>query len=560
MLLTQRLSRVDVLSRNQVIRSYDLTYESYTAAEGFTRLARVERKGVDGSVYPVEFDFSYTQGLQQEPVVFDMGDLGVNIGSGRATLIDINGDALPDLVDSTNDDAHRFFINRPTTDGNSRFEEDPVLSQVGTGSAFRLQSATVQVFDANGDGFSDILNAGTGELLLNLGGGDWAMSAQAEGVEALAEAFSADFDAEDGELQTLKFIDYNNDKRIDVMRSTQDTTTIYRNEGEDGFVIEQIESIGAGFTEDGVQFTDMNGDGLLDVTWVRAGSLRYRLNYGWGTWGEWVNITGLPVTDAEVELAELEDINGDGLSDVVVVTGTSVKYALNTNSTSFAATVTLDNLDVPERDSSVTVLYADMNGNGSSDIVWVTSQGSVTVLELFPVRPNMLSQITNGIGQIERISYRSSVQEMARDSEAGRPWPYKLPHPMQVVTSVVRTDALTELIEEDTYRYHNGYYDGVEKQFRGYEEVELEASFDETVEARVVEMVYEVGAEDPYRKGLLLSQTTFSDGRELSQSHTTYSDCPVAQVPDGTEFPVRFITQQQPVTSSRRASLRIGGS
>ncbi|MEO1271893.1 MAG: SpvB/TcaC N-terminal domain-containing protein [Myxococcota bacterium] len=145
MLLTQRLSRVDVLSRNQVIRSYDLTYESYTAAEGFTRLARVERKGVDGSVYPVEFDFSYTQGLQQEPVVFDMGDLGVNIGSGRATLIDINGDALPDLVDSTNDDAHRFFINRPTTDGNSRFEEDPVLSQVGTGSAFRLQLASARV-------------------------------------------------------------------------------------------------------------------------------------------------------------------------------------------------------------------------------------------------------------------------------------------------------------------------------------------------------------------------------------------------------------------------------
>jgi len=49
------------------------------------------------------------------------------------------------------------------------------------------------------------------------------------------------------------------------------------------------------------------------------------------------------------------------------------------------------------RGGTTTVAYADMNGNGSHDVVWIDSSG-VKFLELFPVRPNLLARVENGIG------------------------------------------------------------------------------------------------------------------------------------------------------------------
>ena len=37
------------------------------------------------------------------------------MNQGKATLIDINGDALPDIVDTSTDGNHRIFLNKPRT-------------------------------------------------------------------------------------------------------------------------------------------------------------------------------------------------------------------------------------------------------------------------------------------------------------------------------------------------------------------------------------------------------------------------------------------------------------
>ncbi|MEL6182637.1 MAG: SpvB/TcaC N-terminal domain-containing protein, partial [Myxococcota bacterium] len=269
-LLTQRLRRVQVWSRGVAIRQYLLTYEGYADTGGFTRLARVETLGVREGVYPVAFDFAYSEAAE-EPVVVDMGSLGINMSSGRSTLLDINGDALPDLLDTTDDGAHRFFINTISPEGEAAFESAPRFSNVNeaTGSGFRLGAPGTQILDTNGDGFTDLINAATGTVLLNKGNGDWETMANGQDTTNLNNALQQDFDQGEGELRTLKFIDYNNDKQIDVMRSTQDTTTVFENSGNSFVLNEQIESSGAGFAEDGLQFTDMNGDGMLDVVRVR---------------------------------------------------------------------------------------------------------------------------------------------------------------------------------------------------------------------------------------------------------------------------------------------------
>ncbi|MEL6178400.1 MAG: SpvB/TcaC N-terminal domain-containing protein, partial [Myxococcota bacterium] len=232
-LLTQRLAHINVFSGAERIRRYNLTYEPYDDSGGFTRLTRVELEGLDGSIYPAVFTFAYSQALGgicdgvdcARPFMLDMGNIGFNVGVGRATLLDINGDALPDLLNTSDDGPHTFLLNVPTTDGTARFApDDPVTSAVpeAIGSSFRLGTQFVQVLDVNGDGFTDLLHAQTGEMLINRGNGDWERVMNSD-TNAIADVID--------EGQTFKFLDYNNDKRIDVLRSTRSTTSIYRNFG-----------------------------------------------------------------------------------------------------------------------------------------------------------------------------------------------------------------------------------------------------------------------------------------------------------------------------------------
>ncbi|MEO1273025.1 MAG: toxin TcdB middle/N-terminal domain-containing protein, partial [Myxococcota bacterium] len=453
----------------------------------------------------------------------------------------INGDALPDLLNTSDDGPHTFLLNVPTTDGTARFApDDPVTSAVpeAIGSSFRLGTQFVQVLDVNGDGFTDLLHAQTGEMLINRGNGDWERVMNSD-TNAIADVID--------EGQTFKFLDYNNDKRIDVLRSTRSTTSIYRNFGLDGFGEDEgIEPMGYGIQADNIDFTDMNGDGLLDPVKLNVGGLRYKLNLGWGRWSDEIEVLGLPIEESELGLASLEDLNGDGLSDLVVVVGSNVKYAINRNGSQFSDITTLSSSAVegiiPQRDGSTTVLYADMNGNGSTDIVWLSSQGQVDVLELFPVRPNQMSRIENGLGQVTTITYGTSVQHMARDG-GWQAWQYRLPHPMLVVDRRDTYDRLTNVHEVTEYSYSDGFYDGIEKQFRGYARVETRLIGDDAQQSGVTQSLYDVGANDAYTNGLLLAQSIASDGRDLNLTENSYSDCDLTGIPDNTDLPIRFICQ-----------------
>ena len=553
LLLTQRLARVDVFSRGQRIRAYQLGYEPYASSGGFTRLTRVETLGARGGVYPVIFEFGYSQALGglcdgegcTQPYMVDMGATGVTLSNGSASLIDINGDALPDLIDTSQEGFHRFFVNVADEDGSSGFMPQETLSAVGTQASHRLGAPGTQILDMNGDGFTDLLNAATGQVLVNKGQRDWESTSSEVSSQNLAAALNDDFDPGEGGLQSLRFIDFNGDKRIDLMRATRAETLFYENRGEQGFEVrEGTTQLGAGFEEDNMQLSDMNGDGQLDVVRVQLGGLSYRLNYGWGRWGDWVTINGLPIGEGQIEIAELEDINGDALSDLVVVQADAVTYALNNTSGAFEAPITLTsdgvNGAIPNRGAEVTVLYADMNANGSSDIVWIGPNGQVDYLELFPVRPNLMTRIENNIGQVTDITYTTVAQEMARDGGAGS-WRYRLPSPMNVVKSKDEYDLLTDLHTVTEYSYRDGFYDGVEKQFRGFERVETRLLGDETIEEGFTQEVYDVGAEDTYFNGLLVSSVSFSAARELSETRNTYDDCPVAELEEGTELPIRHI-------------------
>ncbi|MCA9562082.1 MAG: VCBS repeat-containing protein [Myxococcales bacterium] len=372
--------------------------------------------------------------------------------------------------------------------------------------------------------------------MVNYGTGDWAAAQNLFADNSLAEA-------SDDLLQTLHFFDYNNDRLIDIVRTTgaEGNTIIYQNIGSDFEVDDGVESIGAGFDSDTLELNDINGDGLLDAVQVQQTSVRYRLNLGWGRWSdagednEWRTIEAtddMNLNEDQRATAEMEDLNGDAMADLVLVEGSTVRVWINRNGETFDAEQTIsagDGLDFPERLSTTTVLFADMNGNGSSDVVWITQNGDTTYLELFPVRPNLLSRIENGLGMVTDVTYGTSVEHMARDGGAGS-WDYRVPFPMIVVDRLDEWDRLTEVHQIVDYTYHDGFYDGVEKQFRGFEEVTETTLGDESIADGTVDYFYDVGVGSHCRAGLILELDQISDGEVLFSQKDTHANCEVAEV------------------------------
>ncbi len=561
--MDHRLTRVDILAEGETIRSYAVTYEDAADSGGFSRVRRIVTFGRDGGQYPIDLEFSYSQALGglceagacAEPFLTTMPSLGVDVSSGTGTLVDLNGDALPDFVDSAGSGAHRIFFNRlvEQPDGTFRNTFDaPVDSATGTGSAFGLASPYVQVLDVDGDGFADLLHAQRAEVLPNDAEGDWgAIESLAPSATEDLPDFGEGFEIGSDELATIRFFDFDNDRRIDILRSEGTTLTeIFRNNGTAGFTpVEGVGVIGAGF-DGGLDLADMNGDGLLDPVRVRAGEITWKLNLGRGRWSSsWITGENAPsLTETELQQVELDDLNGDALDDLVLVQGNEVQFWLNRGGVRFDDGRTIDDAvvsGIPERTSSTTVLFADMNGNGSSDVVWISASGAVTYLELFPQRPNLLTRIENGIGLVLDVTYGTSVEHMTRDGGA-ESWPNRLPYPMNVVDRMDAWDRLNEAHDVIEYAYHDGFYDGIEKQFRGYARVEVLGEGDAFEETSLSRRVYDVGDEDPYRAGLSLSSATFAvvDGDEqpMAASSIEYDECDLTGVPtSGLRFPVRFV-------------------
>ncbi len=575
--LTQRLKEVRVVAGTEAIRTYALTYEPELTSGGASRLARVARLGRGDVAHPVVHSFAYSRTLGgvcgadcAKPFVKDMGTLGASFGTGRATLLDINGDSLPDVLASTSSGVHTFYLAKLDAEGQVRFDPTAVPSRATVGSsAFVLGDARVQVLDVNGDGYTDIASAVTSSVLCNDGSGDWSVDAGCvSGSRSIPTAFTAeDSDATQQDPRNVRLFDYDNDRRIDWLRTSPGggTTEVLANTPT-GFVSLPVSSLGVAFDESTLQLADMNGDGLQDPTQLLVSGasvvVSYRLNLGLGNWGPTTDVTLSGLDPSQASAAELQDVNGDDLADVVAVVGNEVKLALNRNGQRFDAVQTITSASLvagaslPTRVSGTLVSFADMNGNGSQDLVYFQPTGQVQYVELFPVRPNLLTRIENGLGDVQLMTYGTSIAERARDEVALRPWTTKAPNPMVLVTRMERFVTLTGsesggLKEIVDYRYHDGFYDGLEKQFRGYAQVEQLLRSDRSRDAQepgTIVRDFDVGQATPVLASEVLTERVYA-GLDaglalLREVRHAREACPV----DGAPAEVRFACERATTT------------
>ena len=254
---------------------------------------------------------------------------GVGIG-------DVNGDSLPDIYLTANQQPNKLFLNR----GDFRFED--VTEKAGVGGE-RAWSTGVSVVDINGDGRLDLYvsNAGNyqgddraNELFINQGTG-------ADGVPTFTEEAAAYGLADEGTSTHAAFFDYDRDGDLDVYvlnnsfrpvssfglrnirheRHEGGGDKLYRN--DDGRFTDVSEEAGIYGSEIGfglgVTVGDVDRDGWPDVYVSNDFFERdyLYLNQHDGTFRE-VNAEAMPYLSLSSMGADMADLNGDGYPEIFV--------------------------------------------------------------------------------------------------------------------------------------------------------------------------------------------------------------------------------------------------
>ena len=231
----------------------------------------------------------------------------------------------------------------------------------------------------------------------------------------------------------------------------------------------------------GTVFTaDMSGDGLSDIVRIRNGEIAYWPNLGYGHFGRKVTMDDAPVFDApelfDPDRIRLADIDGSGVVDVIYLAGDGVRLYFNRSGNGWSAPFGLENF--PPIDNVASISLTDLLGNGTACLVWSTplpgnARAPVRYLDLMGnTKPHLLVGIENNLGMRTRIDYKPSTYFYLADQRAGRGWITRLPFPVHVVERSEIYDEVSHNRFVSRFAYHHGFYDGVEREFRGFGMVE----------------------------------------------------------------------------------------
>jgi RHS repeat-associated protein len=231
-----------------------------------------------------------------------------------------------------------------------------------------------------------------------------------------------------------------------------------------------------------IALADMSGDGLTDVVEVRNGRVSYWPNLGYGKFGPQVIMANSPLFDSHEQFSQsrirLADIRGSGTTDLLYLPpkgGVHVYYNISGNEWSGASKISC----FPLIDNVASIFMLDLLGNGTSCLCWSgpdpTKAETSTLLYIDLMKgnkPNLIQRFSNGIGSVTTVSFQPSTKYFLDDERNGAPWKTKLTFPVHCVSHILVEDQISQSSKRTRYAYHDGFYDGVEREFRGFGIVE----------------------------------------------------------------------------------------
>ena len=287
-----------------------------------------------------------------------------------------------------------------------------------------------------------------------------------------------------------RFVDINGDGLADVLVTEDDVLSWYEWVADSGFVA--ADRTPRPFDEErgpqlvfadptaSIFLADMSGDGLTDLVRIRSAEVCYWPNLGYGRFGAKVSMDEAPVFDFtdhfDARRVRLADIDGTGSADLVYL-GEQTTIWFNRSGNSWAAGHALT--QAMRFDANVDVSVIDLLGTGTACIAWTSGlpgdvDRTLRYIDLTASKkPYLLTTVANNIGGLHTITYAPSTRFAVQDRAAGAPWLTRLPFCVHVVEQLVTTDAITRTSLTSQYSYHHGFYDGVEREFRGFARVDV---------------------------------------------------------------------------------------
>jgi len=288
----------------------------------------------------------------------------------------------------------------------------------------------------------------------------------------------------------LKFIDLTGDGHADILITEDEAFSWYASLAEAGFgpgekvrqAIDEEQGPRLVFA-DGTQsiyLADMSGDGLTDLVRIRNGEVCYWPNLGYARFGAKVTMDKAPWFDHPDQFnhqrIRLADIDGSGVVDILYLTANGVHLYFNQSGNAWSERRTVSTF--PRIDDLSAVSTLDLLGNGTACLVWSSplpgeARSTIRYIDLMGgQKPHLLIKTKNNLGAETIIEYAASTRFYLQDKQVGKPWVTKLPFPVHVVTKSTVTDKWRNTRFSSTYSYHHGYFDGVEREFRGFARVE----------------------------------------------------------------------------------------
>ncbi|MGH7528148.1 MAG: SpvB/TcaC N-terminal domain-containing protein, partial [Gemmatimonadales bacterium] len=428
------------------------------------------------SLPPVELEYSKAL-LSQEVRELAPGsveNLPSGLDGGRYQWVDLDGEGVSGIM---TEQASSWFYKRNL--GAGRFGSlEPVAQLPSLGN---LGGGTQQLLDLSGDGQLDLA----------------AFAGEAPGFyERTTEEGWAGFRSFpslpriDWSNPNLRFVDLTGDGLADVLVAEDSALLWHRSLGEAGFAPGERCSLALDeergprlLLADGSQavyLADLSGDGLSDLVRIRNGEVSYWPNLGYGRFGPRVTMDDSPVFDRPEQFDQqqirLADIDGSGTTDIIYHHRGEGTVYRNLSGNGWGEPETLSGF--PAVDDFSAVLATDLLGTGTACLVWSSplpgnARRPMQYIDLMAEgKPHLLTAIRNNLGAETRMQFAPSTKFYLADRAAGEPWVTRLPFPVHVVERVETWDWISRNRFVSSYTYHHGYFDGVEREFRGFGRVE----------------------------------------------------------------------------------------
>jgi hypothetical protein len=500
---------VQEIGQNCLVRSTDFNYSYETDPANaqnpvFSFLLSAtqtgyQRDGADGylskSLPPLEFKYSPVltpEQLSQQPIrAIDnesLENLPYGLDGSNYQWVDLDGEGLSGILTEQADGwfyKRNLSANHQVIDPETKTEHTTAhfgaLERVATKPNTSFAGGQAQFLDLAGDGQADLV------LMEEPVRGYYERTFDEDWEPFRAFSLWPNLDTRD---PNLKFIDLTGDGHADILISEDHAFVWHASLAEAGFapaqwvmqVFDEEKGPRLVFADatQSIHLADLSGDGLTDLVRIRNGEVCYWPNLGYGRFGTKVTMDNAPLFDApdlfDQRRIRLADIDGSDVTDILYLHGDGVKIYFNQSGNNWSPPVAL--AAVPATDNVKSVTVVDLLGNGTACLVWSSplpgdARSPMHYLDLMGgQKPHLLVKTVNNLGGETHAQYAPSTKFYLQDKLEGKPWITRLPFPVHVVEKVTVTDKWRNTSFSTTYSYHHGYFDGIEREFRGFGRVE----------------------------------------------------------------------------------------